>query len=113
MFQEPLQKINSRVEVLTDESTDKHNRCKMAQREMDDLNGPKDLAIEYINMENERTRAQNLFFQKTVLDKKEQLKELEADQSAVLTELKEHDDKYGEINRSRLEKEQLIKEEME
>ncbi|KAG4074231.1 hypothetical protein HA402_008979 [Bradysia odoriphaga] len=93
-YKEPLQKINSRVEILTEESTDKHNRCKMAQREMDDLNAPKDQAIDYINMENEKTRAQNLYFQKMV------------------TELKEHDDKYAEINRLRLEKEKMIEDEM-
>lgn len=112
-IQEPLQKINGRVEILTEESTDKHNRCKMAQREMDDLNEPKDQAIEYINMENERTRTQNLFFQKMMFDKNAQLKDLQEKQSTVETELKEHDEKYAEIKRIRLEKEKLIKEEME
>lgn len=113
ILQEPLQKINSRVEILTEESTDKHNRCKMAQREMDDLNAPKDQAIEYINMENERTRTQNLYFQKVMFDNNAQLKDLQEKQSEVVTELKDHDDKYGEINRIRLEKEKLIKDEME
>lgn len=112
IFQEPLQKINSRVEVLTEESTDKHNRCKMAQREMDDLNAPKDQAIDYINLENERTRAQNLYYQKMVCTKNAQLIELNQQQSDVVTELKEHDDKYAEINRLRLEKEKTIEDEM-
>lgn len=85
----------------------------MAQREMDDLNEPKEQAIQYINMENERTRTQNLFFQKMMYDKNAQLKDLQDKQSDVVTELKEHDDKYTEINRIRLEKEKLIKEEME
>lgn len=80
---------------------------------MDDLNEPKDQAIEYINMENERTRTQNLFFQKMMYDKNLQLKEFQEKQSEVVTELKEHDDKHTEINRIRLEKEKLIKEEME
>lgn len=112
-MQDPLQKINSRVEILTEESTDKHNRCKMAQREMDDLNAPKDLAIEYINMENERTRTSNLFFQKMMFDKNVQLKDLEEKQSEMANELKDHDDKYAEVNRIRMEKEKMIKDEME
>lgn len=84
----------------------------MAQREMDDLNDPKDKAIVYINMENERTRAQNLYFQKMVFEKNAQLVELCQKQSDVVTELKEHDDKYAEINRLRLEKEKMIEDEM-
>lgn len=80
---------------------------------MDDLNAPKDQAIEYINMENERTRTQNLYFQKVMFDNNAQLKDLQEKQSGVVTELKDHDDKYGEINRIRLEKEKLIKDEME
>ncbi len=84
----------------------------MAQREMDDLNTPKDQAIEYINMENDRTRTQNLFFQKMMFEKNVQLQDLWKQQSEVVTELKEHDDKYAEINRIRLEKEKLIEDEM-
>lgn len=80
---------------------------------MDDLNAPKDQAIEYINMENERTRTQNLFFQKMMFDKNGQLKDLQEKQLEVVTELKDHDDKYAEINRVRMEKEKLIKDEME
>jgi len=33
----PLQQINQRVDQLTDDRTEKHNRCKLAEREMKDL----------------------------------------------------------------------------
>lgn len=79
---------------------------------MDDLNAPKDQAIKYINLENERTRTQNLWFQKVLFEKNAQLEEKRTKQAEVVNELKEHDEKYAEINRVRLEKEKLIEDEM-
>lgn len=63
-YKEPLAKISSRVETLTEERTEKHNRCKMAEREMNDLKGPMEEAVAYLKLENEHARTKNLMFQK-------------------------------------------------
>lgn len=63
-YKEPLAKISSRVEALTEERTEKHNRCKMAERELNDLKQPMDEAIAYLKTENEHARTKNLMFQK-------------------------------------------------
>lgn len=63
-YKEPLAKISARVEALTEERTEKHNRCKMAEREMNDLKQPMDEAVAYLKAENEHARTKNLQYQK-------------------------------------------------
>lgn len=57
-------KINDRLEVLTEERTQKQYRFNLAERDMNDLKGPMEKAIEYLNLENELTRTHNLHIQK-------------------------------------------------
>lgn len=63
-YKEPLAKISVRVEALTEERTVKHNRCRMAEREMTDLKQPMDAAVAYLNAENEHARTKNVQYQK-------------------------------------------------
>lgn len=62
-YKEPLQQISTRVDALTEERTEKHNRCKMAEREVNDLKQPMEVAVAYLKMENELARSKNKQFQ--------------------------------------------------
>lgn len=63
-YKEPLAKIMARVDALTEERTEKHNRCKMAEREMNDLRQPMEEAVTYLKLENTHTRTKNIQYQK-------------------------------------------------
>lgn len=63
-YKEPLAKIMARVDMLTEERTEKHNRCKMAEREMNDLKQPMEEAVAYLKLENTHTRTKNIQYQK-------------------------------------------------
>lgn len=63
-YKEPLAKIAARVDLLTEERTEKHNRCKMADREMNDLKQPMEEAVNYLKLENTHTRTKNIQYQK-------------------------------------------------
>lgn len=62
-YKEPLQKILAKVEILCDERNEKQNRCKMAEREINDLKQPMEEAVSYLKLENEFTRTRNMLFQ--------------------------------------------------
>lgn len=62
-YKEPLEKIHARVDVLSEERTEKHNRCKMAERELNDLKGPMEEAVAFLKLENDHTRKKNLRIQ--------------------------------------------------
>ena len=111
-YKEPLMKINNRVDVLTEERTEKHNRCKMAEREMSDLKQPMEEAVEYLNIENDLSRTNNLQIQKRISEQNKKLEELDTEQKERQETLKEHDEKYEAVKKARLEKEKLIKDEI-
>lgn len=58
-YKEPLEKIHARVDILSEERTEKHNRCKMAERELNDLKAPMEEAVAYLKLENDLARAKN------------------------------------------------------
>ncbi|XP_054744816.1 structural maintenance of chromosomes protein 4 [Anastrepha obliqua] len=111
-YKEPLVKINERVEHLTEERTEKHNRCKLAEREMKDLEQPYNEAVDYLRRENENTRTKNLRIQKYLSEKNKKLEEYKKEQDTIKVELKEHDDAAEKLKQEREEKEKLIREEM-
>lgn len=112
-YKEPLLQINNRVEALTDERTDKHNRCKLAEREMNDLKQPMEEAVEYLQMENELTRSKNLHIQISISETNKQIQEYEEKHKELSTQLQDHDTRMANIKRERLEKEAVIKKELE
>uniref|UniRef100_A0A0A1XAR8 Structural maintenance of chromosomes protein n=1 Tax=Zeugodacus cucurbitae TaxID=28588 RepID=A0A0A1XAR8_ZEUCU len=111
-YKEPLVKINDRVEQLTEERTEKHNRCKLAEREMKDLEQPYNEAVDYLRLENENTRIKNLRIQKYLSEKNKKLEEYKIEHEAISTELKGHIEIFEKIKKEREEKEKLVREEM-
>ncbi|XP_073826332.1 structural maintenance of chromosomes 4-like protein gluon [Musca autumnalis] len=112
-YKEPLVKINERVELLTEERTEKHNRCKLAEREMKDLEQPYNDAVEYLRQENENTRTKNLRIQKYLSEKNKKLEEYTKQHEEISNELKEHDNQVDNLRKEREEKEDIIKKEMQ
>ncbi|XP_030379225.1 structural maintenance of chromosomes protein 4 [Scaptodrosophila lebanonensis] len=108
-----LQQINHRVDQLTDERTDKHNRCKLAEREMKDLEQPYNEAVEFLRTENDFVRTKNWVTQKYISLKKQKLEEHTQDHEKHVADLKEHDEGTAAIKSERAEKEKIIKEEVE
>lgn len=112
-YKEPLMQINNRVEALTEERTDKHNRCKLAEREMNDLKQPMEEAVEYLQMENELTRSKNLHIQINISEMNKDLQIFEEKHKDLSTQLQDHDARMVDLKKERLEKEAIIKKELE
>lgn len=112
-YKEPLKKISAQVDVLSEERTEKHNRCKMAERELNDLKAPMEEAVAYLKLENDLTRAKNKEIQLELHNVNKELVECTAKLEVEATKLKEHDEKRQTIIKEREEKENQIKEEKE
>lgn len=54
------------MEQLNEERTDKHNRCKLAEREMTDLEEPMNEAVDFLKFENSTIQNKSLYIQKKV-----------------------------------------------
>ncbi|ALC39462.1 glu, partial [Drosophila busckii] len=109
----PLQQINQRVDQLTDDRTEKHNRCKLAEREMKDLEQPYNEAVEYLRKENEFVHTKNWVTQKYINIKQQKLEEYSKEHDGCAEKLKSHDNGTEELKQARAEKELIIKKEIE
>lgn len=111
-YKKPLFLINERLEKLNDERTEKNNRCRLAEREMKDLELPMTQAVDYLKLENKLYQAQNLHLQLYIHHNKKEIVEVEVEKETAALALKEHDDKYEESKKQRLEKEKIIQDEI-
>ncbi|XP_037708977.1 structural maintenance of chromosomes protein 4 [Drosophila subpulchrella] len=109
----PLQQINQRVDQLTDDRTEKHNRCKLAEREMKDLEQPFNEAVDYLKKENELVRTKSFHIQKIVSIKKSKLEQYTQEHEACVEEMKTHDEGTAALKQERAEKETIIRKEIE
>uniref|UniRef100_A0A182QGQ9 Structural maintenance of chromosomes protein n=1 Tax=Anopheles farauti TaxID=69004 RepID=A0A182QGQ9_9DIPT len=111
-YKEPLLKINERVDALNEERTEKHNRCKLAEREMKDLEKPMAEAVEFLKQENTLTRTRNQQIQKYLSEQKRKIGEFEVEREQAAGILAKHDETYEALRAERVEKEKLVKEEI-
>lgn len=111
-YKKPLFLLNERLEKLNDERTEKHNRCRLAEREMKDLELPMTQAVDYLKLDNKLFQAQNLCYQLYNYHRKLKIVDVEVEKEAEEKSLKEHDGTYEECRKQRLEKEELIQDEI-
>ncbi|KAH8263252.1 hypothetical protein KR044_006476, partial [Drosophila immigrans] len=109
----PLQQINQRVDQLTDDRTEKHNRCKLAEREMKDLEQPYNEAVEYLRKENDLMRTKNWVTQKYISIKRQKLEQYTKEHESCSVELQTHDEGTEALKKERAEKELIIRKEIE
>ncbi|XP_017152259.1 structural maintenance of chromosomes protein 4 [Drosophila miranda] len=109
----PLHQINQRVDQLTDDRTEKHNRCKLAERDMKDLEQPFNEAVEYLKKENEWVRTKSWVYQKYISLKKISLEEYTKEYESCAENLKTHDEATNVLKKERAEKEEIIRKEIE
>lgn len=61
--QEPIEKLQARIEQLNEERQEKLNRLKVVQSERDALKGPMEETVNYLKTENRITQLKNKKFQ--------------------------------------------------
>ena len=65
-FKEPIQILHKRVQELDEHRTEKLNRVKLVEKEKDELEKPKNDALEYLHLNNKIVRKKNKMFQQYV-----------------------------------------------
>lgn len=107
----PLNQLNAKVEELTVERTEKHNRCSLAERDMKDLEEPHNEHLKFLKAENNIIITKSTLLQRKVYDCKQKLKDISKKQDEIQNDMKMHDDHVEAMKKDRKEKEALVKEE--
>nr|XP_045624012.1 structural maintenance of chromosomes protein 4-like [Procambarus clarkii] len=108
-FKDPIELLCKRVEELNEARGEKLNRVKLVEKEKDELEGPKEAAIEHLRLENEVTRKKHSLLQCYHLDCSRRKEKAEAKKQEIDEGMSEVKKKLEELGVKKKEKEEEIK----
>ncbi|PNI78034.1 SMC4 isoform 6 [Pan troglodytes] len=90
---EPIKVLCWRVEILNEHRGEKLNRVKMVEKEKDALEGEKNIAIEFLTLENEIFRKKNHVCQYYIYELQKRIAEMETQKEKIHEDTKEINEK--------------------
>ncbi|CAG5133855.1 unnamed protein product [Candidula unifasciata] len=103
-FKQPIETLSKRVDTLNELRSEKLNRVKAVEKEMESLEGPKNEAVEYLNMENAVMKLKNKLFQKYILECTEIDSKAQVEYNKIKEALQSFNDKLRSIQDSKVQK---------
>ncbi|GJQ67663.1 putative structural maintenance of chromosomes protein [Trypoxylus dichotomus] len=100
-YKEPLEKLLDRVESLTERRTEKLNRLKLIESDINELKGPMEEAVEYLKLENTITKNKNILYQKKLCDLQSKKETNDKEKDTIVAEQKEFINKINTINENK------------
>ncbi|XP_069878948.1 structural maintenance of chromosomes protein 4 isoform X2 [Dipodomys merriami] len=95
---EPIRVLCRRVEVLNEHRGEKLNRVKMVEKEKDALEGEKNMAIEFLTLENEIFKKKNHVCQYYIYDLQKRIAEMETQKEKIYEDTKEINEKSNRLS---------------
>lgn len=78
-FQEPIDLLKNAHGALDDQRTEKLNRVKLVEKEKDELEGPRNAALDYLRLENQIVTKKNTIYQSYKFRSQKKIEEVEAE----------------------------------
>ncbi|XP_071085692.1 structural maintenance of chromosomes protein 4-like [Haliotis cracherodii] len=103
-FKEPIEVLSKRVESLSEMRAEKLNRVKAVEKEKDDLEAPKNEAVEFLSMENSIVKLKNKLYQKYIGECAVNEEKATKEYDKINDSMKEVNSKLEEINTAKKEK---------
>ena len=108
-FQEPIELLKSAHGELDDQRTEKLNRVKLVEKEKDELEGPKNAALDFLRLENDIVRKKNTMYQHYKFRSQKKMDEIEVEKKAFEESAKEVLAKVDKIAEDRKTREEQVK----
>ena len=109
-FKEPIDILKQRTGDLDELRTEKLNRVKLVEKEKDELEKPKNEAMEYLHAENEIVQKKNLIYQHYIMTFEQKIEDTKEKKAKFEEECKEVLEKLTKINSKKEEIEGHMKE---
>lgn len=106
---EPIKVLCRRVELLNENRGEKLNRVKMVEKEKDALEGEKNLAIEFLTLENEIFKKKNHVCQYYIYDLQKRIAEMKTQKEKVHEDTKEITEKSNLLSNEMKAKSSAVK----
>uniref|UniRef100_A0A5F9CRH3 Chromosome-associated polypeptide C n=1 Tax=Oryctolagus cuniculus TaxID=9986 RepID=A0A5F9CRH3_RABIT len=106
---EPIKILCRRVEILNEHRGEKLNRVKIVEKEKDALEGEKNIAIEFLKLENEIFRKKNHVCQYYIYDLQKRIAEMETQREKIHEDTKEINEKSNVLSNEMKAKNKAVK----
>uniref|UniRef100_A0A673UHB9 Structural maintenance of chromosomes protein n=1 Tax=Suricata suricatta TaxID=37032 RepID=A0A673UHB9_SURSU len=106
---EPIKVLCRRVEILNEHRGEKLNRVKLVEKEKDALEGEKNIAIEFLTLENEIFRKKNHVCQYYIYDLQKRIAEMETQKEKIHEDTKEINEKSNVLSNEMKAKNKAVK----
>ncbi|KAF0884940.1 SMC4 protein, partial [Crocuta crocuta] len=106
---EPIKILCRRVEILNEHRGEKLNRVKLVEKEKDALEGEKNIAIEFLTLENEIFRKKNHVCQYYIYDLQKRIAEMETQKEKINEDTKEINEKSNILSNEMKAKSKAVK----
>uniref|UniRef100_A0A8C7EXP8 Structural maintenance of chromosomes protein n=1 Tax=Neovison vison TaxID=452646 RepID=A0A8C7EXP8_NEOVI len=106
---EPIKILCRRVEILNEHRGEKLNRVKLVEKEKDALEGEKNIAIEFLTLENEIFRKKNHVCQYYIYDLQKRIAEMETQREKIHEDTREINEKSSILSNEMKAKNKAVK----
>ncbi|XP_035306892.1 structural maintenance of chromosomes protein 4 isoform X3 [Cricetulus griseus] len=106
---EPIKVLCRRVELLNENRGEKLNRVKMVEKEKDALEGEKNIAIEFLTLENEIFKKKNHVCQYYIYDLQKRIAEMKTQKEKIHEDTKEITEKSNMLSNEMKAKNSAVK----
>ncbi|XKL63421.1 hypothetical protein PGB90_005785 [Kerria lacca] len=97
ILQEPIEKLQSRIETLNEERQEKLNRLKVVEGERDALKGPMEETVNFLKTENRIAHLKNKKFQLFLHKINKSIRETDVDRMEIVKNLEQLDERLKEM----------------
>lgn len=108
-FKDPIELLSKRVEDLNEARQEKLNRVKIVEKEKDELEGPKEEAVEHLKLENEVTSKKHMLLQYRCWECSEAVRKAEEKKQEINEGMSDVKKQLDELVEERVQKEEEIK----
>uniref|UniRef100_G3TI85 Structural maintenance of chromosomes protein n=1 Tax=Loxodonta africana TaxID=9785 RepID=G3TI85_LOXAF len=106
---EPIKVLCRRVEILNEHRGEKLNRVKMVEKEKDALEGEKNIAVEFLTLENEIFRKKSHVCQYYIYDLQKRITEMQTQKEKIHEDTKEINEKSNILSNEMKTKNKAVK----
>lgn len=107
-FKEPIEVLAKRVETLNEMRGEKLNRVKAVEKEKDNLEGPKNEAVQFLNMENDIVRQKNKLYHKYIFECASNEKKATDEYNKINEGMKDVNEQIAKIEATKKEKDKEL-----
>ncbi|RZC39072.1 structural maintenance of chromosomes protein 4, partial [Asbolus verrucosus] len=110
-YKKPLVELTERIENLSVLRSEKLNRLKLIEKELEELKAPMEEAVGFLKMENKVVTCKNFLYQKYIYDLEEKVKTTEEDKRQITESRDELINRLKTLAQEKSEKEKSLKHE--